>query len=218
MPTYEYYVSNEVIKVLNHESEYTVYDLGMWREEIVNRYRCLLAHKWDLKRAKAYLDQMFFEIDTSLIDGALINSAIQLLFRCFANRRDNGRINLDPKKVFRKYAKDLGEEDYWIQYQQFANNRNKVIAHDQSDYKHGIVGITVNDLSGLAEDVVGFSISTGYLYKENQELLLHMIYIASRYVEDQLESVKKLLIEEYNVDKPDFNCILKTTISKFNVW
>ena len=46
---------------------------------------------------------MFFQKDTTLIDGALINSAIQLLIRCFSNPRNKGRGCLNSNEVFRTY-------------------------------------------------------------------------------------------------------------------
>ena len=109
MPDYRYTIEDNTIHVIGEEKELSVYDFGNWEQEIVSRYRALLAMKKDMEYAEAYLNQMFFAKDTSLIDGALINSSIQLLVKCFTNPSGRGRLNLDFKKVFRSYAQRIGE-------------------------------------------------------------------------------------------------------------
>lgn len=87
MQKYEYTIDDNTIQVISHEQELKVYDFGNWESEKILHYKSLLAHKKDMEYAKEYLNQMFFQKDSSLIDGALINSAIQLLVKCFTSSK-----------------------------------------------------------------------------------------------------------------------------------
>ena len=124
MSDYHYTIKDNTIQVIDKKQELTVYDFGNWQAERVSRYRGLLALKKDMEYAEAYLNQMFFGESTSLIDGALINSSIQLLVKCFSNPSGDGRPNLDSTKVFRTFAKSIGEEDLTKQFSQFYYARN----------------------------------------------------------------------------------------------
>lgn len=74
MNNYNYTVADNTVKAVGFEDTVTVFDISSWKPDMINYYRSLLSHKRDLEYAEAYLNQMFFQIDTSLIDGALINS------------------------------------------------------------------------------------------------------------------------------------------------
>ena len=108
MPDYQYTIRDNTVQVENHEHELTVLDFGNWESGKIGYYKSLLAHKRDMEYAEAYLNQMFFGDSTSLIDGALINSAIQLLIKCFTNPSGKGRSKLDEVKVFRTFAQKIG--------------------------------------------------------------------------------------------------------------
>ena len=100
MNKYKYVIKNKTVQVIGYEDSITVYNIESWKPERVNYYRSLLAHRRDMDYAKEYLNQMFFDENTTLIDGSLMNSAIQLLVRCFSNPRGEGRNNLNSVKVF----------------------------------------------------------------------------------------------------------------------
>lgn len=218
MPEYQYTIIDNSVKAIYPERELTVYDFGVWEKEKVTRYRALLAMKKDMEYAEAYLNQMFFDDNTSLIDGALINSSIQLLVKCFSNPSGRGRPNLDFKKVFCTFTKSIGEEDMTKQFSQFYDARNKIISHDQLDYTENIIGVTVNQASGQAEDVAELTIRTAYLYKQNQIILLRLVHIVLRYLECQIESIKGFLIEEYNREKPELKAIICENIPMATAW
>ena len=218
MSDYHYTIKDNTIQVIDKKQELTVYDFGNWQAERVSRYRGLLALKKDMEYAEAYLNQMFFGESTSLIDGALINSSIQLLVKCFSNPSGDGRPNLDSTKVFRTFAKSIGEEDLTKQFSQFYYARNKVISHDQLNFTENIVGITVNNATGIAEDIAEITVRTGYLYQENQKLLLRMVRIVLKFLDCQIESIKNYLIEEYNREKPDLKHIACENVPMSNKW
>ena len=217
---YQYVIADNTVKVLGHEEEFIVYDFNNWELQKVAYYKSLLAAKKDMEYAKEYLNQMFFGESTSLIDGALINSAIQLLVRCFSNPSGKGRPNLNSVKVFRSFAKEIGEEDLTKQFSQFYDARNQIIAHDQLDYQENIIGLVVNQFSGLAEDIAELTIRTRHLYKNNQKLLLRMVDITIKYIEVQLNQLKKWFLEEYNKnpDKQKLDCIMCNTIPMATEW
>lgn len=198
MNQYSYTIADNTVKAVGYEDAITVCDLSSWEPEMINYYRALLAHKRDLEYAEAYLNQMFFETDTSLIDGALINSAVQLLVKCFSNPSNMGRRHLDSIKVFRRYAKTIDEPDLTGLFSKFYAARNTVIAHDQVNYRENIVGLAVETATGRAVDIAGLTVRTGYLYKKNQEILLRLTKVAKGYVEDQIEKLRKQLINKYN--------------------
>lgn len=176
----------------------TVLDISQWKPEKAQYYRSLIAHRRDMEYAREYLNQMFFSVDTSLIDGALISAAIQLLVKCFTNQSVNGRRQLNPEKVFRKYAKTIGEEDLTKQYFQFSKARNTVLAHDESDHSRNIVGMVVTHSTGEAVDIAEVTNRTGYLYRQNQTVLLKMVDLTHRYLDERIGKLRSSLIEEYN--------------------
>lgn len=220
MNKYNYTVADNTVKAVGFENAVTVFDLSPWKPGMVNYYQALLAHERDLEYAEAYLNQMFFQTDTSLIDGALINSAVQLLVKCFSNPSNMGRCCLDSKKVFRKYAKEIGEQDLTGLFSKFYDARNTVICHDQYNYKENIVGLAVNKITGIAEEIAEITVRTGYLYKQNQEILLRLIRVALSYVETQREELKSKLIAEYNeaTAKPELHTVVCENIPLTNSW
>lgn len=131
-----------------------------------------------------------------------------------------GRCCLDSKKVFRKYAKEIGEQDLTGLFSKFYDARNTVICHDQYNYKENIVGLAVNKISGIAEEIAEITVRTGYLYKQNQEILLRLIRVALSYVETQREELKSKLIAEYNeaTAKPELHTVVCENIPLTNSW
>lgn len=182
-------------------NDYIVYELNGFETESTNRYRELLSQKHDLERATACLNQMFFNEDTTLIDGALINTAIQLLVRCFTKSGQDDRMKFDYIKVFKKYAVQIGETELSDIYLKFYDARNKVISHDELNYMNNIVGIIINN-SGNACDITELTVSTHYVYERNKQLLLRLIHVATAYCAEQLDGIKKQLIEKYNATSP----------------
>lgn len=203
MNNYQYTIKDNTIRAVGYEKKIAVFDISKWKPENLNYYRTLLAQKRDMDYAKAYLNQMFFGFDTSLVDGALINSAMQLLIKCFTNPSNKGRRRLDYKKVFGTYAKQIGEQDLTSQFAHIYEARRTVISHDQNDFKENMVGLAINRNTGEAEDIAEVTIRTEYLYKQNQEVVLKMVTVVESYLDDQIEQQKKLIIDEYNkcVDK-----------------
>lgn len=218
MYDYRYTIKDNTVQVINSEQELMVYDFGSWESGKVAWYRALLAMKKDMEYAEAYLNQMLFEEDTSLIDGALINSSIQLLVKCFSNPSGKSRRNLDSNKVFRIFAKKIGEEDLTKQFSQFYDARNRVISHDQINYAENIVGLTVNRLTGYAEDIVEITIRTRYLFEQNQRMLLRMVDIVLKYLDCQIRSIKSSLIEKYNQERPVLGFISCENIPMATEW
>lgn len=111
MNNYPYTIKDNTIQVVGYEKKIAVFDISKWKPENLNYYGTLLEQKRDMDYAKAYLNQMFFRSDTSVIDGTLINSAMQLLIKCFTNPSNKGRRCLEHKMVFGTYAKQIGEQD-----------------------------------------------------------------------------------------------------------
>jgi len=204
MITFEYEITDNGYCVKTPHSEYEVLELIGFEPELTRRYKGLVAQKNDLDRAKACLEQMLFNVDTSLIDGALMNTAIQLLVRCFTKSNTADRLKFDEYKVFKKYAKEIGESDLHNTYMQFYQARNKVISHDELNYSHNIVGLTVTP-DKTACDVTYLAVSTRYVYKKNKDLLLRLINISSRYCDAQILDVGNLLVEKYNLAQPKPN-------------
>lgn len=222
MNTFEYEVTDAGYCVKVPYSEYEVLELIDFEPSLTGRYKQLIAQKHDLDRAKACLEQMFFSNDTALIDGALMNTAIQLLVRCFTKSGASDRLKFDEQKVFKKFALDIGESDMLRTYLQFYQARNKVISHDELNYSNNIVGLTVNP-DGVACDITHLTVSTRYVYKKNKDLLLRLISIASQYCELQIASVRDRLIEKYNQiePKPALDKIGHTRLEEFeafNIW
>lgn len=201
MTYFQYEFTDHGYVVKDKEEQFLVLEINGFENELTKHYRELLSQKYDLDRANAYLDQMFFGRDSKLIDGALINSAIQLLVRCFTKTSREDRIKFDEVKVFGKYAESIGEERCIDQYRKFYDIRNKVLSHDELNYHNNIVGITV-DLCGNAQDIASITVNTHYVYKENRELLKHLINIAYKFAEEQVRNVEEILIEKYNACEP----------------
>lgn len=210
MEEYKYTIKSNTIQAVGHEQELAVFDISEWAPEIVKYYKSLLAHKKDMEYAREYLNQMFFQSNSTLIDGALINSSIQLLAKCFSNQSGQGRRRLSPKKVFRSFSKQVGEEDFTRQFGQFRTARNTVLSHDDGCYSENIVALVVNQSSGVAEDIAEMTVRKRYLYRDNQKLLLRMITVVLAYLDDQLATVKKKLIEDYNQlsEKPPLRAVV----------
>lgn len=189
----EYYVKGDEKGVFN------VYSLNDWDSPLIIRYKSFLAHKEDLKYANAYLEQMFFAENngTTLIDGALINSAIQLLIKCFTNGEGKGRAQLNYKRVFVTYAKAKCEDDLEKIYLQFYKARNKSIVHDENDYADSIIGLTVNMETGRAEELAALIVRRRYLYKQNRDLLKKILDVTRSYVDEQLETMENKIIQMY---------------------
>ena len=140
----KYEVTDNGYCAIAPNGNYKVCEIIDFETVLTTRYQELLSQKHDLNRATAFLDQMFFKEDTSLIDGALINTAIQLLVRCFTKSGNNDRMRFDEIKVFKKYAMQNGEEDLSEIYLKFYNARNKVISHDELNYTNNIVHLNQN--------------------------------------------------------------------------
>lgn len=219
MSKYLYELSNGTLCVKNCKEPLEIFDLRQEMPEFTEYYRALLAHKRDMDYAKEYLQQMFFHKDTTLIDGALINCAIQLLVRCFSNPSCKGRARLDSKKVFCKYAKKLGMDDMTKQFGQFYFARNHVIAHDQNDHNENIIGIVISKESGECIDVASLTMRTTYLYQQNKDILMKLISIVDSYIEQQLAEVESKIIDAYNslVIKPNLSKI-ETNIPPATSW
>lgn len=220
MKKYKYTVVDNSLKVLGFEDSIMVFDLSTWSPEMINYYRVLLAHERDLEYAEAYLNQMFFNTDTSLIDGALINSAIQILVKCFSNPSNMGRRCLDSTRVFRKHAKSIGEQDLTALFLKFYDARNTVICHDQYNYKESVVGLVVNKNTGNAEEITNLTVRTGFLYKQNQENLLRLIRVSLSYVRSQMEELQSKLITKYNNEpvKPKLQEVVCENITISTAW
>lgn len=151
------------------------------------RYQALLSIKQDLRYANQYLVQMFFDQGTSLIDGALINSAMQLIVKCFTNHAGKGRMQLDKKSVFSKYAVDNFGIDYETQYDQILNYRRHSISHDESDFEENRVGLTIDLLEHSVVELTHIKMRHHFIYKQNAELYKKMIEVALAYVDEQVD-------------------------------
>lgn len=201
-------------------NKYIVYNLGEYCPELARQYRIMMAHKHDLDRAIACLEQMFFSQETSLIDDTLINTAIQLLVRCFSNPANKGRKKLDYVKVFRVFSRSIGESDFTQQFSKFYDARNEVISHDQDGFDENLIGITIDVDNNIAVDIKDITIRTTYLYKQNQVVLKKLLFIAQKYVEEQLDQIKQKLIEWYNTndDKIILSLFEAPNVERFNAW
>lgn len=200
MDEFNYIMVGNRYYVEGRENNYIVYNLGEYCPELARQYRIMMAHKHDLDRAYACLEQMFFNPDTSLIDDALINTAIQLLVKCFSNPSNKGRKNLDYVKIFRIFAKSIGEDDLTQHFSKFYHARNEVVSHDQAGFNENLIGITIDIDQNIAVDIMDITVRTTYLYKQNQILLKRIISIAQKYVSLQLDQIKQKLIEWYNAN------------------
>lgn len=219
---FEYEITKNGYEIKEEKSQYKVLELENFEPVLTLRYKELLAQKHDLDRAEACLKQMFFSKASTLIDGTLMNTAIQLLVRCFTKSGINDRIKFDENKVFKNYALQIGESDLSQTYLQFYNARNKVISHDELNYSNNVVGITV-DADDVACDITHLTVATRYVYEKNRDLLLRLITIASKYCDIQLDKVKLLLIDKYNEMecKPILAPIDSARLAEFeafNVW
>lgn len=195
---------SEIYKVLNIQSNdpnHVICDIAAWKPELYAYMQELLSQEKDLDYAEAALKQMFFGESTSLVDGVLINSAIERLTKCFEKSKGS-RPKLDAVKVFRTYAKEIGEQDLTITYESCRKARNTVIAHDQDTYLESGVGIVVDLKTRRAMDVVGYSVQTKYLYRENQKTLFRLVTVAKKYIEKQKMEVRDRLIADYNREQP----------------
>ncbi len=220
MSNYQYQVVDGKMLIQDSDLQCVIYDLKENFPQFSERYRALLAQKHDMKYAEAYLNQMFFGTDTTLIDGALINSAIQLLIRCFTNPQNKGRQCFDVNKVFKKFVKEIDEEDLTQQFKQFYDARNQVLAHDQINHTENMIGLVVDKNKEIAIDITSLTIRTGYLYKQNQVLLKRMISIVQRYIDFQLKAIEDIIMNEYNQleKKPDLNEFKCPTVPIATSW
>lgn len=220
MDEFNYITIGSRYYVEGQENNYIVYNLGEFCPELARQYKIMMAHKHDLDRAFACLEQMFFSEDTSLIDDTLINTAIQLLVRCFSNPSNKGRKKLDYVKVFRGFSRSIGEDDFTQQFSKFYNARNEVISHDQAGFYENLIGITIDVDKNIAVDITDITIRTTYLYQQNQVVLKKLISIAQKYVSEQLDQIKQKLIDWYNTndDKITLKPLEKPNAERFNAW
>ncbi len=201
--SFHYTIKDDQYVIIDDENyRYKVYqiddsNLGE-HQKLLNRYLSLLANENDLKYAKAYIDQMFFSENSTLIDGALINSAIQLLVKCFTNPDGKGRFQLDRKKVFDTFAKSIGRKSYLSQYFDFHNIRMHSLAHDESDFKDNIVGITIDTQDCKPIEIAHINMRRKFLYKQNADILKEMIIIALEFINVQKQKIENKLIEHYS--------------------
>ncbi|WP_339279457.1 hypothetical protein NYE40_05235 [Paenibacillus sp. FSL W8-1187] len=161
------------------------------------RYQSLLASEHDLIYSRAYIDQMFYTVDSTLIDGALINSAIQLLVKCFSNPGGKGRSQIDAKQVFDSFAKSIGKNSYLKQFNDLRDIRNRTLAHDEGDFRDSKVGITVDVYTQKPVEIAQVYMRRKFLYKENAVILRDMITIAVEYISDQKQKIEKIMMDHY---------------------
>lgn len=220
MDEFNYITIGSRYYVEGQENNNIVYNLGEYCPELARQYRIMMAHKHDLDRAFACLEQMFFNQDNSLIDDTLINTAIQLLVRCFSNPSNKGRKKLDYVKVFRSFSHSIGEDDFTQQFSKFYNARNEVISHDQAGFYENLIGITIDVDKNIAVDITDITFRTTYLYQQNQVVLKKLISIAQKYVSEQLDQIKQKLIDWYNTndDKITLKPLEKPNAERFNAW
>lgn len=219
MEKFKYTFVQDKCCVEEHEDEYLVLDIGDNCENLARYFKTLMSHKHDLERAEACLDQMFFQDCSSLIDDSLINTAIQLLVKCFSNPSGKGRTNLDSCKVFRIFAKKIGEKDLTELFSDFYNARNKTISHDEKGFIDNAIGITVDIVSGKAVDITAITVRKVFLFKENQQNLKKLIFVAKKYVDFQCDCVGNKMLEWYNnsgrIDLPTLDC---SGFVRTNIW
>jgi len=200
---FHYIIKDAKYVVIDDEdNRYKVYEIDDSNlgelQTMLKSYLSLLANENDLTYARAYINQMFFSEDTTLIDGALINSAIQLLVKCFTNPSGKGRSQLNEKKVFDTFAQGTGRKSYLTQYRDFYNVRRQSLAHDDSDFKDNIVGITIDTLDYKPVEIAYIKIRRKFLYNQNADILKEMITIALEFINDQKQKIENKLIEHYS--------------------
>lgn len=220
MDEFNYIVVGNRYFVKGRENDYIVYNIGEYCPELAKQYRIMMAHKHDLDRAYACLEQMFFNSNTSLIDDSLINTAIQLLVKCFSNPSNKGRKKLDFVKVFRSFSNSIGESDFTQQFSKFYDARNEVISHDQAGFFENLIGITIDIDKNIAVDIMDITLRTDFLYKQNQVLLQQIISVAQKYVTAQLDQIKKKIIEWYNTnsDVLTLSPFEQPDVERYNAW
>lgn len=203
-----------------YQNKFEVLDIGYNNPQIIKQYKIMMGHRHDLDRALACLSQMFFSKETSLIDGVLINTAIQLLVRCFSNPSNRGRRKLSYIKVFRKYSMSIGQGDLTEQFSMFYDIRNEVIAHDQNDYQNNLVGLIVEKETRRAVDVADITLRTTYLYKQNQEILRRLITVAQKYTNLKIDELKQNIVEWYNdnCNEVSFSILECPNVETMNIW
>lgn len=228
MAKFEYEIKNHKYKVCEDEgNKYIVYRIteevlpdGM--KGIYNNYLRLLAYDQDIKYAKAYINQMFFDEGTSLIDGALINSSIQLLVKCFTNPRGKGRPGLNPTKVFQVYANEIGEKSYLEQYNQFYEARRTALAHDQKDYLNSQIGLTVIKKNGIPLEITCIQVRSNYLYKQNADIMKKMLEIVSEYVNKERKEKEQRLLDYFlnvtNAERTKYKEFICGNIELSHAW
>lgn len=200
---FKYTITDNQYTVMDDmDNRYKVYEindsnLGELRG-MFNSYLSLLANEYDLTYARQYIDQMFFSEGTTLIDGALINSSIQILIKCFTNPAGKGRSQLDAQKVFDKFAQSTGKANYMKQYNDFYNIRRRSLAHDEYDYKDNMVGLTVDTYNQKPVEIAYIKSRRKFLYKQNADILREMISITLEYIAGQKHKMEKILIEHYS--------------------
>ena len=120
--------------------------------------------------------------------------------------------------MFRKYANQIGEKDLVDTYKAYADARNTVISHDQDGYKESGTGLIVNQKTEEAVSMMGYSIKTTYLYKQNQQTILKLVKIAKQFVEQQKTEIETKLVDKYNVEKPELTELEVGDIKLDNAW
>lgn len=198
----QYAIKDEHYVVIDDENDrYKVYQIDDSNlgelQGVFNSYLSLLANEQDIKYANAYINQMFFSEDSTLIDGALINSAIQLLVKCFTNSAGKGRAQLNHKKVFDDFAKGTGRKSYLSQYLEFYNIRRRSIAHDEIDFKDNIVGITVDMQDIKPVEIIYINVRRKFLYKQNADILKELLTITLEFINYQKQNIENRLMEHY---------------------
>lgn len=183
------------------EGKYKIYQIEESNigelQGMLKRYLSLLANEHDLTYSKAYIDQMFYSENTTLIDGALINSAIQLLVKCFNNSGGKGRAQLDFKKIFDSFAKSIGKPSYLKQYNKLRDIRNQTLAHDENDFKENKVGISIDTHEGKIVEITHIKIRQKFLYEQNANVLKEMIEIALKFIDGQKQEIESVLIDYF---------------------
>lgn len=200
---FHYTIKDDQYVVIDDEdNRYKVYQIDDSNfgelHRLLNSYLSLLANEQDLNYAKAYINQMFFSEGTTLIDGALINSAIQLLVKCFTNPAGKGRSQLNEKKVFDRFAQSSVKKSYLTQYFDFYNMRRRSLAHDESDFKDNMVGVTVDTRDCKPVEIAYINMRRKFLYKQNADILKEMIAIALEFINEQKQQIENKLIEHYS--------------------
>ncbi|MGU3471103.1 hypothetical protein ACLBWT_08145 [Paenibacillus sp. D51F] len=220
------FTDDQLVIIEDNDNRYKVFqvdecNLGELRG-MFSRYLSLLAYEHDLIYSRAYIDQMFFTEDSTLIDGALINSSIQLLVKCFSNSGGKGRSQLDAKQVFDSFANSIGKHSYLKQFNDFRDIRNRTLAHDESDFKDSKVGITVDTKNYKIVEIAHVKVRRNFLYKQNVTILSEMITIALEYISGQKQKIEKMMMDYYG-SKPfseisQYRLLDSKGADSFNVW